>query len=192
MEIGSGSLDGMERFSSSSDSSNDDDELVELLLVDKIFEYERKLFNKMPVRISTLSGSGFVAELLRGSDTVCYELLRMKKSCFVNLCDVLSRKGYLEDSRGVGLAEKVAMFLFIIGHNIRHRVVADRFQHSTETVSRHFKEVLRAVCLLGKELIKPESTDLPEQIKANPKYYPWFKVSCFLMHYIIFYILIKM
>ncbi|RVW53750.1 hypothetical protein CK203_068974 [Vitis vinifera] len=39
------------------------------------------------------------------------------------------------DTRLVTIEEAVAMFLLIIGHNVRMRVVANRFQHFTETVA---------------------------------------------------------
>ncbi|RVW17267.1 hypothetical protein CK203_069192 [Vitis vinifera] len=41
----------------------------------------------------------------------------------------------VEDTRFVTVEEAVAMFLLIVGHNVRMRVVAYRFQHSTETVA---------------------------------------------------------
>ena len=100
----------------------------------------------------------------------------MKKECFLNFCNELRDKNYLSDSRDVLVEENVTTFLFIIGHNVCHIVASNRFQHSAETISRNFKEVLRAVCRLGKELIKQESMELPDRIKNNPKYYPWFKV----------------
>ena len=190
------STDTFERSSSSSDSSDDDSEFVELLILNLIGDYEYKFYNKVPVRISALSGQEFVSELLKESGTVCYELLRMEKACYINLCNELRNKNYLEDSREVFLEEQVAMFLFIIGHNVRHRVVADRFQHSTQTVSHYFKNVLRAICRLGKEIIKQDSTELPDHIKNNPKYYPWFKVSpffvtCFVLYSILCYFLLS-
>ncbi|XP_061351787.1 uncharacterized protein LOC133296740 isoform X2 [Gastrolobium bilobum] len=154
-----------------------DDELVELCIIDMVCDYNKKFLNKTKVRTSILTGRDFVTEILNGSGTVCFELFRMEKTCFTNFCNELRGKSYLSDSRDVLVEEKVAMFLFIIGHNVRHRVVSDRFQHSTETVSRYFKEVLRVVCRLGKELIKQESKELPDRIKNNPIYYPWFKMQ---------------
>ena len=70
------------------------------------------------------------------------------------------------------------MFLLIVGHNVRMRVVAKRFQHSTETVGRHCKEVRRALCRLGKILIRPNNmpNEVPSYIASNSKYFPWFKV----------------
>ncbi|XP_073225547.1 uncharacterized protein [Cicer arietinum] len=132
----------------SDDSTSDesDDDFVEFLISNVIYDYHHKFFNKGKVLTSSLSGREFVAE-----------------------------REDLSDSRDVLVEEKVATFLFIIEHNVRHRVASNRFQHSTETISCNFKEVLRAVCRLGKELIKQESIELPERIKNNSKYYPWFK-----------------
>ncbi|XP_057426218.1 uncharacterized protein LOC130719617 [Lotus japonicus] len=156
-------------------SGSSDDEMAEMLMINMVYDYYQDYLNKTAVHDSKLSGREFVNETLNGSGTVCFDLFRMRKPCFVRFCNELKEKNYLSDSRDVFVEEKVAMFLFIIGHSVRHRVVANRFQHSTETVSRYFKEVLRAVCRLGKELIRPDSTELPDSIKSNHKYYPWFK-----------------
>jgi hypothetical protein len=57
------------------------------------------------------------------------------------------------------------------------RVAADRFQHSTESISRHVKCVMRALCNLGKILIRPrEVVGVHPYIQDNPKYFPWFAV----------------
>ena len=81
----------------------------------------------------------------------------MYKETFINLCDHLKRQENLQDTRLVTVEEVVAMFLLIVGHNMRMRVVADHFQHSTETVARHFKEVRSALCRLGKILMCPNN-----------------------------------
>ena len=81
----------------------------------------------------------------------------MDKETFMNLCDHLKRHENLQDTRFVIVEEAVAMFLLIVGHNVRMRVVADRFQHSTETFAQHFKEVRRALCRVGKILIRPNN-----------------------------------
>ncbi|KAJ9546523.1 hypothetical protein OSB04_019066 [Centaurea solstitialis] len=51
----------------------------------------------------------------------------------------------------------MAIFLTIIGHNERYRMVKRRFQHSTETIHRYFREVLRAIMKFAKEVIRPTS-----------------------------------
>ncbi|XP_060965579.1 protein ALP1-like [Cannabis sativa] len=63
------------------------------------------------------------------------------------------------------------MFLFVIGHNERHRVVADRFQQSTSTTSEYFRKLLKAVCRLSKELITPPLFD----VVLLEIQYPFFK-----------------
>ena len=52
------------------------------------------------------------------------------------------------------MEEVVGMFLLIVGHNVRIRVIVDRFQHSTEIVERQFKETVKAICCLGKFIIR--------------------------------------
>ena len=72
------------------------------------------------------------------------------------------------------------MFLYIIGHNTRIRCVIDRFQHSTETISHHFRRMLQAVYSCAKHLIKPDLNvdGLLEHLQVN-KYWPWFEVILF-------------
>ena len=63
-------------------------------------------------------------------------------------------------------------------------MAAERFQYSGETISRHFRKVLKAVCRLGKEIITPPSFDTtPPEILFNPKYYPFFKVRSISLRY---------
>ena len=73
------------------------------------------------------------------------------------------------------------MFLLIVGHNVRMRVVADCFQYFIETVARHFKEVRRALCRLGKILTHSTNmiNEVSSYVASNPKYFPWFKVRVY-------------
>ncbi|XP_038699618.1 uncharacterized protein LOC119996910 [Tripterygium wilfordii] len=160
-----------------SSSDSDAEDLLSVLILLDIAEEEEQCVSRNPIRTSSLRGREYVFELLNGSSTVCFELFRLNKVSFIQLCEELRSRNLLDDSRTVYLEEKVAIFLYIIGHNIRHRVASDRFQHSTETISRHFRKTLKAVCRYGKELIKQGSTELPDQYKQNSKYYPWFE-SC--------------
>ncbi|KAI3880060.1 hypothetical protein MKX03_003881, partial [Papaver bracteatum] len=62
----------------------------------------------------------------------------------------------------------------LTGH--QYIMLQERFQHSGETISRYFNEVLRAIMELSKELIKPPSfSETPAEILNNSKYFPWFK-----------------
>jgi hypothetical protein len=75
--------------------------------------------------------------------------------------------------------EKVSMFLSTIAVGASNREVQERFQHSGETVSRCFKEVLKSLCLFAVEVIKPidpQFTRTPREIAMNPRYMSHFKV----------------
>ncbi|XP_050944053.1 protein ALP1-like [Cucumis melo] len=48
----------------------------------------------------------------------------------------------------------VAMFLHIVAHNVKNRVIQREFMRSGETISRHFNMVLLAVIRLHDELLK--------------------------------------
>ena len=102
----------------------------------------------------------------------------MDKETFLNLCNHIKRHENIHDTRLVTVEEAVAMFLLIVEHNVRRRVVADCFQHSIETIAWHFKEVRRALCRLGKILIRPNNmtNEVFSYVASNPKYIPWFKV----------------
>ena len=77
----------------------------------------------------------------------------------------------------------MVIFLYIVGHNTWMRPVADRFQHSTETVDCKFRRVLRVVHTYGQHLIKPDSNvvGLLEHLWGNNKYDPWFEVNDFII-----------
>jgi len=55
----------------------------------------------------------------------------------------------------MSVIEKVVMFLFTIVVEASNRQMQEKFQHSSETVSRCFKEVLKSLCLFVVEVIKP-------------------------------------
>lgn len=130
------SLNSSDDSSSSIDSELDDyDDLMDLVLIMTIMEYEQSFIDKTPCRTSMLTGKMYTIEFLVGHETRCYENFRMKKDVFMNFCETLKEVGNLCDGKKVSIEEAVAMFLIIICHNLRHRVVAERFQHSLHTVS---------------------------------------------------------
>jgi hypothetical protein len=75
--------------------------------------------------------------------------------------------------------EKVRIFLYTIALGASNRKVQERFQHSGETISRYFNEVLKSVCSLAIDLIQhvnPGFVNTPREIVNNPRYMPHFKV----------------
>jgi hypothetical protein len=73
--------------------------------------------------------------------------------------------------------EQVAMFLHVVGHNQRFRVIKLTFRRSIETISRYFQEVLYAVGELRAEMILPPSTAIPTKIQHSRRWNPFFKVG---------------
>ncbi|OAY68914.1 hypothetical protein ACMD2_12035, partial [Ananas comosus] len=72
--------------------------------------------------------------------------------------------------------EQVAMFLFILYKNYASNyTVQERFQHSGEIVSRHFRVVLEAITQLTEDLIQRPLAITPSSIKWNSKFYLYFE-----------------
>ena len=128
-----------------------------------------------PMRTSSLSGSEYIQEVMKCQNPKrIQEVLRMKLEVFQFLCAELKSKGGLAPSRYVSIEEQVAMFLYAIAHSDTNREVQERFQHSGETVSRHFHRVLQALNRLVPYYIKLPENQIPTTISSNPKFYPFF------------------
>jgi hypothetical protein len=105
------------------------------------------------------------------NDVVCVNMLRLRRTPFFRLCNLL------RDTINSYVEEQVAMFLHIIGHNQRFRVIHQNWRRSIETVHCHFKEVMYAIGELIQELIRPPSNETPLNISNSPRWYPYFKVN---------------
>ncbi|KAK8558367.1 hypothetical protein V6N13_038840 [Hibiscus sabdariffa] len=128
------------------------------------------------IRCASLpSGSGFMNEVLEGPDDLCREMFRMDKHVFHKLCYTLRHRGMLRDTAGVMIEEQLAIFLNIVGHNERNRVIQERFQHSGETISRHFNNVLKAIKSLSREFLQPPNINTPLEIHSSNRFFPYFK-----------------
>jgi len=103
-------------------------------------------------------------------------MLRMRRAPFFRLCNLLRERNLLRDSIHSSVEEQVAMFLHVVGHNQRFRVIHQSWRRSIETVSRYFKEVLYAIGELRHEMIKPPSSETPLKIRNSSRWYPYFKV----------------
>ena len=102
-------------------------------------------------------------------------MFRVHIPVFHHLCYTLRlHRLIVEDEGDVSLEESVAMFLFIVGHDTRQRVVGDRFQHSLETIHRRFRIVLRSIHTLRAILIKLNENynSFPAELRTNNKYFP--------------------
>ncbi|KAJ6881744.1 hypothetical protein NC651_028371 [Populus alba x Populus x berolinensis] len=131
--------------------------------------------NYMPRELSLPNGTKFVDEVLSGQSDRCLENFRMDKQAFYKLCDILHSKGLLRHTNRIKIEEQLAIFLFIIGHNLRTRAVQELFRYSGETISRHFNNVLNAIMAISLDFFQPPGSDIPPEILEDPRFYPYFK-----------------
>ena len=104
----------------------------------------------------------------------CIDQLRMDRNTFTTLCGLLRGHGGLKESRNMFLEERVAIFLNILGHDQKQRMIVRRLRRSKETVTRSFRQVLRSVLRLHNLLIKkPE----PIEEDSTDERWKWFKVK---------------
>ncbi|KAK9280578.1 hypothetical protein L1049_014272 [Liquidambar formosana] len=131
---------------------SDDEEMLLTIVTAAIIEKYYSLYIcREPCRTSILTGYGFVREVLDGNPTRCYELFRMEKYVFHQLCSTLKRKNLLKNTKRMCVEEQLAILLLTIGYNESNRNTQERFQHSGETISQHFNEVLRAMVKFGQQ-----------------------------------------
>ncbi|KAI4971885.1 hypothetical protein ZWY2020_002799 [Hordeum vulgare] len=117
------------------------------------------------------------------NDVEALWMLRMKRAPFARLVETFRIKGLLQDNINTCLEEQVAMFLHVIGHNQRFRVIRNTFRRSMETISRYFKRVLFAVGELRGEMIRRPNGQTPPKIRGSSRWYPYFKVSIDNIHF---------
>ena len=79
------------------------------------------------------------------------------------------------------------MFLTIIGHNERFRMVKRTFQHSTRTIYICIHEVLNGMMKFAREAVRPTSFDgtlsMPERVRNLKEIFS----VCKLFQYVIKY-----
>ena len=101
-----------------------------------------------------------------GTETRCYDELRLTKRIFHDLFAMLREKCGLKDTTYATVEENVAMFLQVVGHGTKMRMIG--YERSLETMSRHFKSLLAAILSLTGEFIK-----LPDPSVTPPDDYKW-------------------
>ena len=84
----------------------------------------------------------YLRRLYYGTDRVCKEQLRMNRHAFTSLCTMLRDRCGLRDTINITVEEAVAIFLYVIGHNLKNRKMKFDFIRSGETVSRYFNIIL--------------------------------------------------
>lgn len=87
----------------------------------------------------------------------CMSNLRMDRNSFGRLCLLLREIGGVKDGKYVSVEEQVALFLGVLAHHKKNRIVGFDYWRSGETISRYIHIVLKAILKLhGLFLVKPE------------------------------------
>ncbi|KAL0557101.1 hypothetical protein IC582_005619 [Cucumis melo] len=98
----------------------------------------------------------------------------MDRRFFSILCHLLRTTAGLVGIEVIDVEEMVAMFLHILTHDVKNRMIQRQFVRSGETVSRHFNLVLLAILRLHDELLKKLQ---PTNSCTDPRW-KWFE-NCF-------------
>ncbi|TVU26207.1 hypothetical protein EJB05_28744, partial [Eragrostis curvula] len=139
------------------------------------YNLDSRSSDRTPIHDSILTGEQYVSEVLNGRELSCKREFRMEKSIFHKLVECLREGNLLQNTRGVAVEEQVAIFMYAIKKNASNRDLQWRFQHSGETISRHFGAVLRAMVQLSGSLIQLPPVNIPHKVSSNPKFMPYFK-----------------
>ena len=150
--------------------------LVEVALLRKLWCRRRRLPRAPYVNHAT-EREEYINSVLHGTETHCVNQLRMKPIAFHHLCHILTEGDHVRLTIHMSVTEQVFIFLHIIGHNVRFRVIGNQIYRSTKTVYRYFKIILRGVLKLYRALIRLRSEDTPLKITNSRRFYPYFKVN---------------
>lgn len=93
-------------------------------------------YEKIPYHTSPLSGLQWLDQMLESSANpqAIYDALGMRAHVFLSFVSLLETSGGLTASRHVNTREQVAIFLYLLRHNVGVRAIASRFNRSFDTV----------------------------------------------------------
>jgi hypothetical protein len=90
-----------------------------------------------PYHNSALTGEAYVQELLNSSNPHRFEdIVGVPRSIFLKMLEILANVTEFKDSRDVSMEEQLVIFLYFGRTNADFRHIADRFNRSTDTISR--------------------------------------------------------
>ncbi|KAL8462796.1 hypothetical protein ACS0TY_033714 [Phlomoides rotata] len=113
----------------------------------------------------------YMSELVGMSDTDCFDNLRLNREAFNRLCYLLRHMWGLVDGRYVTVGEQVALFLSVLSHHSKVRVVRFRFKRSGQTIHTYFHYMLRAVLKLHEVLLAKPSPVTDDSTHPSSKHF---------------------
>lgn len=88
---------------------------------------------------------------------------------------IFSLRTDLCSSRNVVVLEKIAIFMHFFGHRYTNKEIQERFEHSGDTISWSFQQILKASLFIHVEWVSlPQIPNIiPDYITSNPKFTPY-------------------
>ena len=120
----------------------------------------------IPYHTSILTGEGWMLELLNGHPNRIWTCLGVGHDVFDKLVRVLIRDGISPSRHGMSVEEQLGIFLYTCVTGLSSQHVAERFQHSTDTIT---KSVSWFVCisLISDTFLKVFRRDLVLFLKST-------------------------
>jgi hypothetical protein len=104
-------------------------------------------YDKMKQHTSRISGQQWMDELLDGHPLRIKDNLGITQEGFRQLESLLIRKSGLEVTRYMSTTEQLGIFLYAVVTDLSMRKLAERFQHSTETLVLRVSSKVSAISL---------------------------------------------
>ncbi|OJD21052.1 hypothetical protein ACJ73_07609 [Blastomyces percursus] len=108
-------------------------------------------------------------------------MTRMRPDTFMDLIDWLRDYTTITeptDPHAIHIEQKLLIFLYITTQGVAYRSTAEMFHHSTDTISKTFHEVLKALCELYDRVVHLPACQMEyskEALSDNFKIWPFFK-----------------
>lgn len=125
------------------------------------------LLKKLPAQVKHLD------RLVNVTDYDCVANLRMDRNTFCRLFRILSGRSGLRTGKCVGVEEQVVLFISVLAHHHKNRVVKFHFWRFGSTLSNYVNKVLGAVLGLHAILL---SRSVPVHEECTDYRWKWFKV----------------
>ena len=134
--------------------------------------------NRMSMHTSVKTGHQYMLELINEHPDRLFNKIRMYRPCFEMLVHVLKQEIGLQNSKYLTLEEHVMIFLYVISQEATNRMAIEDWQHSGSTISIVFTWICKAIAKLSSTFIRTPNFDrVPDKIRFNPKYFPYFQVA---------------
>ena len=100
--------------------------LMGVALLRKLWRRRRRL-PRAPYVNHAAEREEYINSILHGSERYCVSQIRTKPIAFHQLCDILTQGEHIRPTVHMSVRKQVLIFLHIIGHNVRFRVIGSDF-----------------------------------------------------------------